>query len=147
MFRQQDIKQHSDALIDLLAAQCGDLEKLLSLAREETAAVEKRDFEQIFSIVSERATVGERLEIFQKQVAELRARLSDGDNMFLQNPIVEKTNRLIFEIMAQDNLNRPLLESAKTEAATELNQLDSSQRRSNAYSNQMTKGIAYSKTI
>ena len=40
MFQTQEITKNSDSLIELLTAQCADLEKLLTLAREETLAAE-----------------------------------------------------------------------------------------------------------
>ena len=56
------IAENSDSLIELLSAQCGDLEMLLALSREETNAIERGNFESVLDIVSKRAELGNRLE-------------------------------------------------------------------------------------
>ncbi|MEJ7713932.1 MAG: hypothetical protein WKF84_29825 [Pyrinomonadaceae bacterium] len=48
-------------MISLLTAQCADLEALLSLARQETAAAVKNDFAEVMCLVEERAALGSRL--------------------------------------------------------------------------------------
>ncbi len=70
------LKENSDSLIGLLAGQCADLEVLFDLAQRETAAAGQKDFETVFSIVTERARIGEKLETYQRQIAELRSFLA-----------------------------------------------------------------------
>lgn len=147
MFRSEAVKKHSDTLIGLLAAQCGDLERLLALARAETEAAEAGNFEAVLEIVSERAMLGERLEVFSRQVAELRDRLGETGEAVLQNPVAARTTKIISEILRQDSRSRPLLAAAGHDAKTELVKLDSSQRLSSAYTRDSIKGVAYSRNF
>jgi septation ring formation regulator EzrA len=68
----ETILKNSESIVDILSAQCEDLESLLSLARQETEAVKKGDFLSLVDIVSERARIGERLETFQRQTVDLK---------------------------------------------------------------------------
>ena len=62
MNNSENLKDNSDSLIGLLTSQCVDLEKLLSLAREETQAAQQGKFFKILDIVSERAEITKKLE-------------------------------------------------------------------------------------
>ena len=147
MFQTAIITEHSDTLIGLLTAQCGDLERLLYLARIEAEAAEAGNFETVLEIVSERSTLSDRLEVFSRQVAELRSRLGEAGEAVLQNPIAIRTTEIVSEILRQDARSRPLLETAKQEAITEISKFDSSHRMGNAYTRETTKGIAYSRSF
>jgi len=139
-----NIAIHSDSLIELLGAQCCDLEKLLMLAREETLAAQQGKFLKVWEIVSERAEIGQRLETFHRQIAELRGKLeSVGENVSrydITNRVIELAN----QTLVQDQQTRALLNESRTKAIEGLNQLDRSSYGTRAYMRENTKGLAYS---
>lgn len=139
---QQPIVEKSDSIIELLAAQCGDLEKLLTIAREETRAAEAQDFERILEIVSERAQIGERLEVFQRRISELRGFLGDNAEINrhrLANRIVEIASLTL----EQDEKTRKLLIGVKEETAQELRALETGSKNANVYLRGRQTGLAY----
>lgn len=132
----------SDSIIEILAAQCADLEKLLAIAREETRAAEAEDFDRILEIVSERAKIGERLEVFQQKISELRMFLgenADESRARLSNRITEIANLTI----VQDRKTKLLLEDVKKESARELNALENNNKNANIYLRGKQTGLAY----
>lgn len=143
----KDVQDHSDSLIELLGAQCSDLEKLLSLAREETQAAQEGRFLKIWDIVSERAAIGKRLETFQHQISELRGHLeSKGENVHqydITNRVVEIANQTLM----QDQKTRLLLTEAREEAVDGLNKLGRATVGTNAYFRETTKGLAYNQSF
>lgn len=143
MLNSDKIEQKSDSLIDLLSAQCIDLEKLLNLAREETIAVKHGNFGKLIDIVSERDKIGSRLETFQQQIAELRIGLEKTSYQTLTSKIIETTNMTL----AQDNKTKLLLEGTREETVQELKNLDTFQKGTNAYLKERKKGLAYSRTF
>ena len=143
MLNSEKIEQDSDSLIDLLSAQCIDLEKLLNLAREETLAVKHGNFGKIIDIVSERDEIGKRLETFQQQISELRSGLEKSAHEDITTKIIETTNLTL----AQDRETKLLLESAKEETALEMRNLGRYEKGMNAYLKEQKKGLAYSRTI
>lgn len=139
---QPPIVEKSDSIIELLAAQCSDLEKLLAAAREETRAAEAQDFERILEIVSERARIGERLEVFQRRISELRGFLGDSAEINrhqIANRIIEVASLTI----EQDEKTRKLLNGVKEETAQELRALDTGNRNANVYLRGRQTGLAY----
>ena len=139
---QQPIVEKSDSIIELLAAQCSDLEKLLSIAREETRAAEAQDFEKILEIVSERSQIGERLEVFQRRILELRGFLGESaetKRQLLANRIVEVASLTL----EQDEKTRKLLNGVKEETALELRNLETGNRNANVYLRGRQTGLAY----
>jgi hypothetical protein len=143
----EDILNNSDSLIELLGAQCSDLEKLLALAREETEAAQEGRFLKIWDIVSERAAVGKRLETFQHQIAELRGHLeSKGENVS-QYDITNRVVELANQTLIQDQKTRLLLTEAREEAVDGLKQLGRSHTGTNAYLRETTKGLAYNRNF
>lgn len=144
MLNSDKIEQQSDSLIDLLTAQCTDLEKLLNLAREETLAVRHGNFGRMLEIVSERDKIGQRLETFQQQISELRGELEQRTvHPDLAAKIIETTNLTL----AQDQKTRLLLEGRRQETARELKDLDRFQKGTEAYLKERTRGLAYSRTV
>ena len=127
------IELHADSVLDLLIAQCADLEALLGLARCEAQAAEAKNFDEILRVTAERATLGERLEVYHRQVADLRLKLVEGADPILQGPMVRQITTLATEIMAEDARTRPLLLAARSELADKQQQLDKSQRGVSAY--------------
>jgi hypothetical protein len=127
------IEKRADSVLDLLIAQCADLEALLRLARCETQAAEANDFDEIMRVVSDRATLGERLEVYHRQVADLRLRLGEAADPVSQGPMARQVTTLAMEIMAEDARTRPLLLAARGELAGKQQQLDKSQRGVSAY--------------
>jgi flagellar biosynthesis/type III secretory pathway chaperone len=142
-----NIIKNSDSLIELLGAQCSDLEKLLELAREETIAAEEGKFLKIWDIVSERAKIGKRLETYHQQIAELRGHLeSQGENVSqfdITNRVIELANQTLVE----DQKTRVLLTDKRDEAVDSLNQLRKSNIGNSAYLREKTKGLAYSRSF
>lgn len=131
---QSNIEAQAETVLDILAAQCRDLEVLLALARRETEAAERRDFDEVLRIVGERATLGERLEIYQRRIADFRAQCGEGEMTTLAgNPLAPRLAALAANIEAQDARTRPLLVKARDDASQKLAKLNSSQSRVNAY--------------
>ncbi len=147
MVSSNKLADSSDSLIELLAAQCVDLEKLLALAREETAAAQERKFLKIWDIVSERTAIGKRLETFHRQISELRSHLeSKGENL-TQYDITNRVIELANLTLLQDQQTRLLLTESRTELSASLINLEKSHHGTNAYLRENTKGLAYDRSF
>lgn len=147
MAASERVKRNSDSLIELLGAQCSDLEQLLALAREETLAAQQGKFLKIWDIVSERATIGKRLETYHRQISELRGHLeSEGENIS-QYDITNRVIELANSTLVQDQITRSLLTKSRDEATTGLQTLARSQSGNNAYLRENTRGLAYSRNF
>ena len=144
MFDSEKIVNKSDSLIELLTAQCADLENLLILARQETSAAGQNDFEAVMRIVSERAEISRRLETFQQQIGELRGFLETHDAK-KQNEIAERIVEIANLTLAQDGKTKALLTAAREEATLELQNTEKSHRGTNAYLRDTQKGLAYNR--
>ena len=131
--RAENLNADADTLIDLLTAQCADLETLLTLAKRETAATEGGDFGEVLSVVDERARLGERLEVYHLQVAEMRARLGADADAILSCETAHRTTRLVAEIQAQDRRTLPLLTARREEVNAALARLRQTERHARAY--------------
>lgn len=142
MISSETINEKSDSLIELLTAQCGDLEKLLALARQETRAAETEDFETIMEIVSEREKISRRLETFQQQISELRGTLNEGHEIY-KSSVTMRVVELAEQTLAQDILTKKLLTAARAETADKLVNLSVSKRGANAYLGEPKRGLAY----
>lgn len=136
------VNEKSDSLIDLLTAQCGDLEQLLALARQETRAAEEKDFEKIMEIVSERELLSRRLETFQQQISELRGKLTEADELN-KTRVSARVVELASQTLAQDATTRKLLTATRKEASEKIANLPISQRGANAYLREDKRGLAY----
>lgn len=142
------INQYSDSLIDLLTAQCADLEKLLHLARLEKDAIENTDFQEVFRIVTERDNLNQRLEVFQRQIYELRSQLNENSlESFYQNPVTVRTTKLIGEILNQDRQSQQMLQTFRQTAVQNLSQLNVSRKSLKNYSEHQSKGLAYNQKV
>lgn len=143
MIQPNKIVKNSDSLITLLAAQCVDLESLLALAREETTAAQQGNFENILEIVTRRAEICDRLETFQQQIAELRQNMeASGVAVPIDNGISNKIVEIANLTIVQDQKTKLLLTDARTNAAAELAILEKSQRGTNAYLREETRGLS-----
>lgn len=129
------ITAEADSLLDLLIAQCKDLEALLALSRGETAAAAARDFEEIIRITVERATLGERLEVYHRQIADLRQRLGTTAESALQSPTATRIAELVNSVQAQDQRAHSLLLEVRGEIDSEWKQMNQAQRGLTAYLN------------
>ena len=147
MATSDKLKNNSDSLIDLLGAQCSDLEQLLALAREETAAAQDGKFLKVWDIVSERAAIGKRLETYHRQIAELRGHLEDEGENVNKFDITSRVIELANQTLVQDQITRQLLTASREEAATGLRTLSKSTTGNNAYLRENTKGLAYSRNF
>lgn len=127
------IESHADSVIEILAAQCTDLEVLLALARQETDAAERLDFDRLLQVTRDRAALGERLEVYHRQIAQMRANMQDGFDSVIGSESALRVTTLITEIQTQDAHTRPLLIAAKSEAAEQIGQLDQVRRGVAAY--------------
>lgn len=145
MNNSDNLKDNSDSLIGLLTAQCADLEKLLSLAREETAAAQQGKFFKILDIVSERAEITQKLETFQQQIAELRGTLGSVKENSVQKNALNRVVELAGLTIAQDTQTKLLLSASREESAETLRNLERSNQNSNAYLREGRKGLAYSR--
>lgn len=147
MFSQSKVEEQSDSLINLLTEQCADLEKLLTLAREETIIAESGDFDGLLEIVSERAKLGDKLVVFQQQIADLKVQLGTAAEPTLQSQLSSKIAALVNQVLTQDDITRPWLVAARSMAADNLTHLDIGQRSTNAYARGTIKGLAYDQQI
>jgi hypothetical protein len=123
----------AESLMDLLIAQCSDLEGLLSLARRENVAANSQDFGELFVVFGERAKLGDRLETYHRQVAELRDKLGQGAGTSIHQVLSTKTVQLVVEIQAQDKETTSLLIANQALTTEELARLGYTQRNSLAY--------------
>jgi hypothetical protein len=133
MDQANNISTQADSLLDLLIAQCADLEALLVLSRRETAAAEARNFEEMVQVVTARATLGERLEVYHRQIAEMRQRLGAAAEPALQSQTAARVTELITGILAQDEQTRPMLVVVRDEIGIERRNLDQMRRGLTAY--------------
>ncbi|MBS1792369.1 MAG: hypothetical protein JSS81_00865 [Acidobacteria bacterium] len=145
MNESPNIIENSDSLIDLLTAQCADLEKLLALAREETAAAQQGKFFRILDIVSERAEITQKLETFQQQIAELRGCLNAANANAIQQNTLDRIVELANLTIVQDNQTRLLLTASRDEAGEALKKIDRGQQGTSAYLRESKKGLAYNR--
>jgi flagellar biosynthesis/type III secretory pathway chaperone len=127
------IKEQPEAVLELLIAQCADLEALLELARAEQAALEQGDFEEVFRVVEERASLGERLEVYHRQIAQLRLTLGEAAEPALQSAPGAQAMRLVQEILALDAGTRPQLLAARERIIGESRELEKMRRGLSAY--------------
>ena len=144
MTRAHSNEIKADSLLDLLIGQCADLESLLALARRETAAVESRDFDELLRVTQERATLGERLEVYHRQIAEMRARMGEAANTILRSAAAQRATTLVTSILENDARSRPMLMAAREEMANQCLQLDQIRRGTSAYLQESVKTpVAY----
>ena len=139
--------KNSDSLIELLAAQCSDLEKLLALAREETLAAQQGKFLKIWDIVAERDAIGKRLETFHRQISELRGHLESKGESVSQYDITNRVVELANQTLLQDQATRLLLMESSEKTVGELKNLEKSHYGTNAYLRENTKGLAYNRNF
>ena len=128
------IDPNVDSVMDILVAQCSDLEALLLLARQETSAIEQQDFDNLISVVSERSVIGKRLESYHRQLAELRSYFGDLAMAKLFND--DATTRcvtLISQIQTQDNHNQNMLVTDRAALVQESKQVTQAQQHLKAY--------------
>lgn len=142
-----NLAKNSDSLAELLAAQCADLEKLLSLAKEETIAAKEGRFTRIWDIVSERSLIGERMETFHRQIAELRTNLEGQGGDPSKYDITERVIELANLTLLQDQQTRALLAESREQTAAEIRELDRSHVGTNAYLRQPTRGLSYDRSF
>lgn len=135
---RRDITSQSDSLIEILIAQCADLETLLTLARCETEATERKDFAEVVRVVSERAAIGERLESYHRQIAEMRQCLGESAQEAIQSGMAQTAVKLILDIQQQDEQTRPLLLRSRNETVAESFQLEQARRSTRAYLREAT---------
>ncbi len=147
MDSSKKLENQADSLIELLASQCGDLEKLLALAREETLAAQQGKFLKIWDIVAERAAIGKRLETYHRQISELRGHLESKGESVSQYDITNRVVELANLTLAQDQTTRLLLTESREQAVGELKTLEKSHHGTNAYLREKTKGLAYDRSF
>ena len=119
--------------MDLLIAQCVDLESLLALARREAVAAEQSDFSELVNVARDRATLGERLESYHRQIAELRASMSAASEPLSADAVTKETIRLAVEIQALDARTRTMLLTTRGTARSAIDGLEQGRRSFAAY--------------
>jgi len=142
------IETQADSVMDILSAQCADLETLLALARHETKAVERSDFEAVIRIVGERAGLGERLEVYHRQIAEMREQLSESVENPFHGMVAARTAEIVTDIQTQDAHTHKLLMAEHAKASTALARLNQGRRSVNGYLREARAGaVAYDQVI
>lgn len=134
------IETNAEPLIEILAAQCADLEELLGLAKREVAAVERRDFAELVTVMSDRATIGERLEVYHQQISELRTRMGAAAEAAIRAADRDRVTAIAVDIQATDARSRRLLEGIREEAMTQMTKIDTSRRGLGAYAKNAPTG-------
>jgi hypothetical protein len=127
------INSQADSLIDLLVAQCADLEALLKLARRESVAAAENDFEGMLEVTTERATLGDRLESYHRQISDLRTAMGESAEHMLQTNLVKDSIRLALEIQSSDKATSSALTQVRTNTNGQLTRLEQGRRNSTAY--------------
>jgi hypothetical protein len=133
MFHKATVEAQADSILDLLIAQCADLESLLALARRETAAAREGDFAELMRVITARAELGERLEIHQRQIAAMREQLNSTAEAAWPNATTARAEALVNGILLQDETTRPLLVAARERIAAEARELEQKRRGLSAY--------------
>lgn len=142
------VEPHIDSLMEILFAQYDDLEALLTLARSEVIAAERHDFDQILELVKQRATLGDRLEVYHRQIGELRARLGEVAESALESPVVAQTESVVAAIKLEDSRSLPRLIAARDESLKQSMRVDQARRNLGAYAkNGQTGSVACDKHI
>ncbi len=147
MFASENVVKTSDSLIELLAAQCADLEKLLALAREETLAAQQGNFLSILDVVSDREKIGKRLESSQQQIAELRHNLGAATDDFFRHEAFTHAIEIATMTLEQDRKTKLLLTGMRDESLEELKNLEKSHRGVSKYLSRESIGLAYNRNI
>lgn len=129
---QTEINTQAESIVELLIAQCRDLELLLKLARREAAEIERGDFAALMTTVRERATLGERLEIYQQRIMFLRAQM-DRQSHGLESEQAARTLQLALAIKEQDEKTRAALEAVRRRTAQSLARLQQATNGTRAY--------------
>jgi hypothetical protein len=142
----QNLKENSDSLIGLLAAQCLDLEVLFDLAQRETVAAERRDFEAVLNIVTERTAIGQKLETYHRQISELRGFLSDPAEAY-NTPLTARILELTEQTLLQDRRTKLALTGAREETTADLNKLSAGKHGMSVYMREEHKGLSYNENI
>jgi hypothetical protein len=104
------------SFMDILFSPCDDLEVLLRLARREAVAAEQKNFGQILEVVQQRATLGDRLEIYHRQLSEFRSHLGDAMEPALHSSAAAEAAALATAIKLEDARSLPLLLAARSDA-------------------------------
>lgn len=130
------ISAQADSLIELLVAQCVDLEELLKLARREATAAEQQDFGSLLDITRDRATLGERLETYHRQISELRSTMDSAAEHVIQSSVAKEAVQLALAIQTEDAKTSTMLATMRVNANDLMNRLDQGRRGSIAYLNE-----------
>ena len=141
------LDQNADSLINLLTAQCADLEKFLLLAREATRLAGEGDFEKTLQLMETRLNLSARLEISHRQIAELRESIGGAKNSGGQNSLLLKTTALVNEIMQYDAKTKSILLAVRADKFTAIENLIRRRQCSGAYSGDAAKGLVYDLVI
>lgn len=143
MWNPTAIDRQADTLLDILIAQCEDLEQLLVLARQERLAVEREDFEELIRVVQSRGALEGQLQIHQRQIADLRQQLGEASMQgLMKTPAAARAAELVNGILLQDEQTRPLLLAVRGGIAEEIRQLDLKRRRMKAYLREAGKNVS-----
>ena len=126
MVSKDIINANAESLIDLLVAQCTDLDGLLKLARQESAAVSENDFERVLEVTTQRDMLGQRLENYHRQISDLRALMGDSAEQVVQSNLVNESIRLALEIQASDNATKTALTSLRSNTNGQITKLKNS---------------------
>mgnify|MGYP001770890263 FL=1 len=144
---QTEINARAESIIELLIAQCRDLELLLKLARREAAELERGDFAALMATVRERATLDERLAVYQQQIISLRAQLGQH-SPDLESEQAAYLLQLAREIKEQDGRTRVALETVRRQTSERLARLQRATRGSRAYlQDGQTKPVACDRMV
>lgn len=143
----ENLINNSDSLIELLAAQCSDLERLLALAKDETEAAREGKFTRIWDIVTERSVIGKRLETFHQQIAELRNSLEARGENIGRYDITGRVIELANLTLLQDQQTHLLLADTREATLEDLRELEKGQISTNAYLRQPSRGLSYDRSF
>lgn len=126
MISRELINANAESLIDLLVAQCTDLDALLKLARQESIAVSENNFEKVLEVTTERDVLGKKLESYHRQISDLRAVMGDSAAQVIQTTLVKESIRLALEIQTSDNATKTALTNLRSNTNVQITKLKNS---------------------
>jgi hypothetical protein len=138
-----DPSEKLESISELLAAQCMDLESLFALSLAQMSAIGGRDYDGLARVTQERATLGERLESYRRQIEELRRNIQQRAGIqVMPADATAMTVKLIEQIRTQDARNLSALNLARSDTANTLQRLNKSRNHATAYLARGYEGVA-----
>ncbi|MEX0744253.1 MAG: flagellar export chaperone FlgN [Phycisphaeraceae bacterium] len=126
-------------LVEKLTQQRDRYEQLKQLASRQAALIEQGETEQLLGVLAQRQQLVDELGRLSTEIApyrerwgELSAALSEADRQRV-NGLIESVERLLEQIIEQDDRDRQQLQAARDQVGNEVKQTHHAGRAMNAY--------------